>query len=381
MIDILHIITSLDSGGAEQALYNLLKATDGSHFRQHVIGLRGMGAIGRQVGDLGIPVQALNMSPGVPKPGAVKKLARQVEQIEPALVQTWMYHADLLGAYACRSGSKPRLVWGIHHADLSLRNNKFSTLAVAKLDALLSHRLPDRIITPSRIALEAHVRFGYDRGRMVHIPNGFDLSRFKPDNGARESLRAELGLAGDIRLVCMAARYHPLKDHGNFIRAAALLSAKMPQAHFILCGRDVNWENHALADMIRSAGLAERFHLLGVRQDMPRIFNGLDVGTLTSLSEAFPSVVGEMMACGLPCAVTDAGDAAEIIGDAGLVTAVGDSPALAAAWERLLRLNAPQRNELGNAARQRVVTHYGIDRMADRYRALYEELLDRSNAP
>ena len=371
---IVHIITSLETGGAEQALFELVRGMQGTRFETSVVGLGSDGAIAERIRALGVPVLVMGMAPTRPDLFALGKLVGWLQETTPALVQTWMYHADLLGGYASRAAGVPRLVWGIHHADLSPRNNKWTTLLVARLCARLSRRWPDRIISPSRAALQAHTRLGYASQKFIHIPNGFDLARFQPDPQTRAAVRKALGLAQDVPLIGMAARFHPLKDHVTFIEAARLLSREMPRVHYLLCGKGVDWQNPALVTRIGDAGLTGQFHLLGLRSDVPNIFNALDIGTLTSLSEAFPSVVGEMMASGLPCVVTDAGDAAEILGETGQVVPVGDAAAIADAWRDLFRKSLAERQALGAAARRRVLEEFSIRRMVSRYQALYLSL-------
>src|SRR5262249_44820860 len=156
-------------------------------------------------------------------------------------------------------------------------------------------RVPRRIVCVSDASRTVHARFGYDAAKMEVIPNGFDLEEFAPDAGARPALRQELGLAQETPLIGMAARFHVQKGHRNFVEAAAKLHARVPQAHFVLCGKGVDANNSELAGWITQGGatLSSAFHLLGPRTDMRRFFATLDIATSSSLSEAFPMAVGE----------------------------------------------------------------------------------------
>jgi glycosyltransferase involved in cell wall biosynthesis len=210
---------------------------------------------------------------------------------------------------------------------------------------------------------------------MVVIPNGFDLSELRPDPAARQDVRRELEVGERAPLVGMAARFHPQKDHASFLEAAKILHGRLPDVRFLLCGDGVTCENRALSDRVRQAGLADHAHLLGVRGDVPRLLAALDVAVLSSVGEAFPLVLGEAMACGVPCVATDVGDAARIIGETGEVVPPRDPAALAAALERVLNLEPERRRELGMAARQRIEENYSIERIAKRYEDLYSEAL------
>jgi glycosyltransferase involved in cell wall biosynthesis len=172
----------------------------------------------------------------------------------------------------------------------------------------------------------------------------------------------------------MAARFHPHKDHRNFIQAAGRLHKRMPALHFLLCGMDITRQNTQLAGWIDAAGIRECCHLLGHRKDVSRLFAGMDVATSSSRSEAFPIAVGEAMACETPCVVTDVGDSALIVGETGTVVAPRDPHALAEAWRKLIEAGAAVRCRLGIAARRRVQQHFALPAIVERYQAIYARL-------
>jgi glycosyltransferase involved in cell wall biosynthesis len=174
----------------------------------------------------------------------------------------------------------------------------------------------------------------------------------------------------------MIARYHPQKDHANFLRAAAKLDHGHLSIRFVLVGPGVDPNNTELLSIIEESKLVSRVHLLGQRSDIAEITAGLDVATLSSAwGEAFPNVIGEAMACGVPCVVTDIGDAASIVADTGLAVRPGDPEALAAGWARLLQLGFEGRTRLGTAARQRIVDHYRLPVITRRYQNLYSDVI------
>lgn len=373
-IRITHIITGLATGGSEMMLYRLLSALDRQRFLPEVISLTEEGPLAQKLRALGVPVKALGMRPGFPDPRALARLAGWLRAARPALVQTWMYHADLVGGLAARWAGPP-VVWGLHNNVLQPRSTKRTTLWTVKACARLSPWLPVKIISCSQAAAEAHARLGYRREKMVIIPNGFDLQAFKPDAAARAGVRAELGLPEDAPLIGLAARYDPIKDHRSFVEAAARLAQCFPDVHFLLCGEGVTWQNPELAGWIRQQGLQDSFHLLGRREDMPRLTAALDIAANSSIGEAFSNAIGEAMACGVPCAVTDVGDSALIVGETGRVVPPGDPQALAAAWQELLELSPPARAQLGLAARQRVEQHFSLAAIAARYADVYASVL------
>lgn len=369
-----HVISGLRVGGAERMLTKLLANFDHS-WEAEVITLADTGEMAGEIESLGVPVRSLEMDPRLPNPVRVRRLVRWLDPDETDVVQTWMYHADLVGGVAAKLGRSVPVVWGIRQSSLDPDLYKRRTLLTARACALLSGSVPDRIVSNSHAAVDSHARIGYDRGKMQVVPNGFDLDTFRPDEDARESVRDELGVGVDAPLLGQVARFHPQKDHRTFVGAAGRLHESRPDVHYLLCGRGVDRENRQLLDWIREAGTADRTHLLGQRRDVPRLTAALDVATLASKDEGFPNVAGEAMACGVPCVVTDVGDSATLVGDTGAVVPPGDPNALAKAWLSILELGEAERHSLGFRARERIRDRYSISTIVGRYQRLYEEVV------
>ncbi len=373
---ILHIITALSVGGAQSILHQLLRIWSSSPDQHRVISLVAGGRNVEDIRALGIEVCELGMQPGKLRGTDLLELSRAIRDREPELVQTWLYHADLIGGSIARLSSRAPIVWGIHHSLSSTRTLRPSTLIVARANALLSRVIPARIHCCSTTALESHARLGYQRSKMVIIPNGVDLTRFQPDPSARSGLRADLHLSQNARLIGMFARFHPQKDHQTMIAAAGLLHDRLPDVHFVLAGHDVDKHNAQLGEWISRAGIGDHVHLLGLREDMPRLHAAVDVFTLSSSEgEALPLVLCEAMACEVPCVATDVGDMRDVIGDTGGCVAPRDPGALAGAWIAVLELPPSEYQLLGKRARQRVQNKYDLEKIAGLYRDLYRRVL------
>ncbi len=238
---------------------------------------------------------------------------------------------------------------------------------------MLSRRLPVRIVCCGEAAKQGHARLGYDINKMQVIPNGFDMELFMPDPQARRSVRYELGLPPETVLLGMVGRFHPDKDHLSFIQAAKRLHARQQEVHFVLCGHDVTWQNPQLRDWIETAGLQGHCHLLSRRDDVPRLTAAFDIATLSSSGEGFPNVVGEAMACAVPCVVTDVGDAAFMVGETGSIVPPHHPQALADAWAKMVELGDEQRRAHGHVARMRVQQLFSLPSIVTRYEQLYAE--------
>lgn len=375
-IRIAHIITGLNTGGAETMLYKLLSSMERDQFSPEVISLTDAGPVGDKIQSLDVPVEALGIKRGAPDPRAFFRLARRLRQHRPDLVQTWMYHADLIGGMAAKMAGDIPLAWGIRHSNLDPKGSKRTTIWTAQICARLSGWLPKRIVCCSEASKRVHVLLGYDAAKMVVIPNGFDLASFKPDAGARHSVQQKLGISKETFIIGLVGRFDSQKDHFNFIRAAALLNQSNPEVVYLLCGDGITWDNKALAEWIEEAGLRERFHLLGRRDDMPRIQAALDIAvSSSSYGEGFSNTVGEAMACGVSCVVTDVGDSALIVGDTGRVVPPKDPATLAGAWGELIRMSPQEKAGLRAAARNRIMKNFSLPVIAARYEQLYKELI------
>jgi glycosyltransferase involved in cell wall biosynthesis len=374
---IVFITTTLTTGGAEMMMLKILQHIDRRRFDPFVISLRSKGEVGPRIEDLGIPVLSLNINPSVPNPLIFFKLLSHLRKIQPDLVQTWMYHADLLGGLAARLAGCKHVVWGLRNSNLDEELTKRTTLMVVQACASISSWLPEQILSCSIRAAEVHTAVGYRPDKIRLIPNGFDLVRFQPDVSARLAVRAELGLPPDTPLVGLMARYDPQKNHAGFIEAAAAICRELPGVHFVLAGGGVDGMNATLVRSLNAHGLDKFTHLLGRRDDMPRLMAALDVlASSSSFGEAFPNVLGEAMACCVPCVVTDVGDSAEIVGDTGRVVRAEDMIGLSAHIVALLRLLPEAKLALGKQARARVETRYAIECVVKLYEAFYEQLVE-----
>ena len=372
----LHVINDLSVGGAEMMLYKLLSGSDSHHFEPAVISLGKRSVLDERIEALGVPVHNIGMRPGaLPTPREVLRLLSTARRLRPDLIQGWMYHGCLAAQLCHAAARRAPVVWSIHCCNYDLGLEKRMTAAIIRLCGRLSP-LAARIIYVSEASRLQHEAMGYRAERSRLIPNGFDMTRFAPSSEARQAVRAELGVREDHLLIGLIGRFHPMKDHINFLRAAARLSEEYHAVHFLLAGRGVDAGNQTLRRLISRWGLEGRTHLLGERRDIPRLIAASDICSLSSAyGESFPLVVGEAMACGVPCVVTDVGDAAEMVGATGLVVPPRNSEALADGWREMIRLGSAGRALLGEAARERIRENFLLASVIAQYEALFGDVL------
>jgi glycosyltransferase involved in cell wall biosynthesis len=377
-VKLLHIITGLNTGGAERALYALLAGGLARRFDCAVLSLTDEGTMGAPIAALGVPVYSLGMRAGMPGPGALWRLRHYIRSVRPDMIQGWMYHGNLAASLAARlAPDRPALAWNVRQCLYDLGNEKPLTRQVIRANRVLSRR-PDATIYNSRLSREQHERFGFSAEKGVIIPNGFDLSLLRSDPDVGVVVRREFGLDPGGLVVGHVARFHPMKDHAGFLRAAVEVAKHVPQARFLLIGHDVSPDNPELAGIV-PIDLRERFIFAGERRDVTRLMQAMDVLCLSSWSEAFPNVLGEAMACGVPCVTTDVGDSASIVGETGFVVPPSDSTALANALITMLKKPPSERRTLGLKARGRIHNHYSLDKVVDLYTLLYENKADNSD--
>ncbi|MFP4474772.1 MAG: glycosyltransferase [Desulfatibacillaceae bacterium] len=370
---VFHVITSLDMGGAEMMLYKLLAGPLAVECESRVASLLPHGDVSAMISRLGVSVETLGMHNGMPDPRAVLRLARMIRGANPDVVQTWLYHADLMGLLAARMARRGAVVWNIRCANVLLEHYRRTTAWTRKACAAMSG-LPAAVVANSYDGMRVHVAAGYAPKRFVVIPNAFDTERFTPNDIQRAAVRNELGLAHNTPVVGMVARFDRMKGHRVFCQAAGILLRKRPEARFLLIGEGVDETNIQLLNWSRENDLGDSLLLMGRRAGMEKLYTAMDVATNASHGEGFPNVVGEAMACGVPCVVTDVGDSAWVVGDTGIVVRPDEPAELAAGWERLLDLGAMERKALGRKARDRIIEHFSIEGIQKRYHELYREV-------
>lgn len=360
---ILLLLPNLANGGSERQAVLLALMLQKKGRPVAVATLQGGGYFAESLERAGVPqflLGARGLASVLRSPFNLTRLLRR-ERID--VLYSFLPHANVVASLAGLLAPRCRVVWSVRSADMALAGYGLKTRLVYALERPLA-RLPDRIVANSTAGFEACIRKGFPRSRLQVVHNGFDTGLFRPDSGARQRLRAEFGVTDGEILIGLPARLDPIKDHPTFLRAAALLCSERPDVRFICLG-GAGPKNYAaeLRALAAGLGLSDRVVWAGNRDDMPASLNALDIATLCSRSEGFPNTVGESMACGVPCVVTDVGDAASLVGDTGYAVPVSDPAALTQAWRRLL--DPALRARMGAAARQRIVEKFGLERLGE----------------
>lgn len=362
----MHIINDLDMGGAEKALCRLVTASDRSLFQHVVVTLLSPGVLRHELERAGIEVLSLHISRSSRNPVALLRLARLIKKRRPDMIQTWLYLADILGGLAARLTGAVPVIFSIRHG--SFVGDDARTIGLARLVAILSHLIPDRIISCSQVAGDIHSQIGYASHKLQVIPNGFTIVDKATHSG---KLRAFLGVPPATRLIGMIGRFFPAKDHAGFVAAAALVKKQFPGAEFVLCGLGVDKNNAQLCSLLDGAGVTQCCHLLGRQTEIAWILADLDILVSSSASEGFSNVIGESMAAAVPCVVTNVGDSAHIVGNAGIIVPPNDHKALATGIVQMLSMADTQLAALGLRAQSRISQLFSLAEVVGSYEKLY----------
>ena len=367
---VLHVITGLNIGGAENMLAKLIE--QGGVDEPEVLSLLPPGPIAERIAACGVKVHTLGMRRGLVGPGAMLRLPRLVDAVAPDLIHGWMYHGNLAASFARRrSRRRLPLVWNIRHSIPDLAMESRQTRILLKLSARISPG-PEAIVYNAHVSRAQHEAIGYSVKRGVVVPNGFDTLRFIPDPAARNAAKATFGFAeGAFRVACVA-RLHPMKDQARLVEAVAAARKRGCDIHLLLVGHGLEEPPERLRRQIEESIPADRVTTCGARSDVADWLPGIDLLAVPSAwGEAFPNVIGEALACGVPVVATNVGDSARIVGGSGLIVPPNDTGAMTEALLSMAARPASERAAMGSAGRERVVCDYALPKIAGRYEELH----------
>jgi glycosyltransferase involved in cell wall biosynthesis len=370
---VLHVISGLTLGGAEMSLYRLAQALRREGVESVVVCLGQVGGVSPLLEREGFEVHTPRLQKNLLLPVRLLRLVLLARRLRPDAIQGWMYPGNLAATFmAAFSGTGVPVYWGIRQSLYTLAHEKPFMARLIRICRILSGT-PARIVYNARASRRQHEAFGYDASKGEVIPNGFDTEAFAPLSPAsRRAVRAELSLPPNILLIGLVGRDHPKKDRAGFLEAAILAARELPDAHYLLLGRAGKAAESRWRERVEAAGLRDRFTFAGEQQDAFRWIAALDIAVSSSFAEGFPNVIGEAMACCVPCVVTDVGDSGYLLGEAGLRVPPRDPAALAAALVRLANAGPGTRGRMGAAGRSRILENFSLEAAVSRYLDLYK---------
>ena len=374
----MHIINELDAGGAERVLTRIAchnAQTNGP--KQIVVSLMGEGVYGPDLRASGVELHCLGMTSGLRDlPGAIVKLSGLMRCHKPDAIMSWLYHSDFISTLAAMLSGRgtKRLAWNIRCAEMDLAQYGRSTRIVLTLLAKLS-RFPAIVAANSHAGQRHHSKCGYHPKKWAFLPNGFDTNEWQPDPDAKTRLCKELGIAPSKHVVGMVARKDPAKDHATLFEAIKQVREQGHDIHLVLVGGETK-------TLPVPTEIKDHITALGLRRDVAKLVPAFDIAVLSSsFGEGFPNVIGEAMACGVPAIGNDVGDVAAILGGTGKSVPLHAPEKLAMAIVELLSEDSDSKTFRKAATRQRIIDHYSLAAMNERYLALWDGLAGKRDLP
>jgi glycosyltransferase involved in cell wall biosynthesis len=296
-------------------------------------------------------------------------------EFRPQIIVGYMTVANVLSLAIGRlCGAK--VAWAMRNSNLDMRRYDWLSRISFRAECLLARRA-DLVMFNSQAGRDHYIKCGFPKMSGVVIPNGIDVDYFKADGESRRKVRLGWGIADENPLIGMVARLDPMKDHETFLAAAAELAKEREDVRFVCVGDGPPARRTYLVALAEQLGVGRRIIWMGGRDDMPDVYSALDVMTLSSAyGEGFPNVIGEAMACGVPCVVTNVGDAAAVVGETGSVTPPRNPARLVEKWKELLELVNKQREATSVAARRRIVENFSTKTLSARTELVLKGLID-----
>ncbi len=375
------IIGSLDIGGAENQLVQVLPRLDNKKWQFEVLTIGHRGPLAGTLVAASIDIVAPPTSNVLARLGSRWRWTKAVIvsfwvwwhllRNRPAIVHFVLPEAYLIGGFCAWAAGCRRKIMSRRSLNRYLVRRPY----LAALERWL-HRRMDLIIANSAAVAHDLEREGVPGEKIRLIYNGVDTGRFRPDPSARAAVRSELAIADGAILLITVANLIPYKGHADLIEALGKVIKDLPAGWRLICvGRD-DGVGARLTCRAGELGIADNIRLCGQRQDVARLLSAADIGILCSHEEGFPNAVLEGMAAGLPMIATDVGGTHEAMGECevGRLVPPHDPDALAGAIVELA--NDPAlRQKMGDAARSRALHGYGFERCAAGYDSAYNSLV------
>jgi glycosyltransferase involved in cell wall biosynthesis len=353
------LIRSLEIGGAERQLVEIVRGLDKRDFAVTVATLYDGGALRPEIEAIeGVRVISLRKRSRWDV-SFLWNLWMAVRECRAQILFGDMSPAnELCSLVGMVTGAK--IVWCLQSAYIDFARYDWLPAFLHRVGAILS-RTPDLIIANSHAGRLFHAGKGYRDERMIVIHNGIDTSTYRPDPGAGQCVRAEWNVEEGSKLIGLVARLDPIKDHQTFLRAAAILAGQRKDVRFVCVGGG----SGAYARELREFAASRRIGVIwgGTRRDMCSVYNALDVACCSSYGEGFPNAVAEAMACGVPCVATDVGDLSLLLGTTGVIVPPRDPQAMAVGMSDLLQRLESNREACRRLARERILSQFSLEQL------------------
>ena len=366
---ILFVVTGLNMGGAERALYNMVACGINEKYDCLIITLHSVGFWGAKFQHLGIKVLSFNLSCPSSFVKSTLEIFQEIRTKKFELIQGWMYHGNSTALILkCFVAGCPKLFWSIRQTLYDVNNEKFMTKIVISMNNFFSSR-PDAIIYNSSLSKHQHERQGFSDKNSYVIANGFDPKSLSRKIYSTQFKRDELEVVeGDV-VIGHVARVHPMKDHSTFINVALKVVKTYSNVKILMVGKGVPNYCSSLIPL----EYQNKFLLFDETEEVYSFMSSMDIFCLSSAwGEGFPNVLAEAMLLEIPCVSTDVGDSERILNGNGFLVPAKDIEAMETAIIKLLKYSKVQRKKIGRKSRENIVENYDLAGQIEKLEILWD---------
>jgi glycosyltransferase involved in cell wall biosynthesis len=373
---VVFLVRDLNYGGAQRQLVTLVKNIDKQLFDVTLLYFYTGGLLLQDLQDTDCRVICLEKNGRWDVFGFFLRLSKHLQILQPDILHGYLNESNISCMFVKPFFPSIQIIWGIRASNMTVNRADLLELVLSKLEVFLSS-FTDLIIVNSHCGRDYCLSQGYAADKMVVISNGIDTEKFQPDLLAGAKVRTEWGVANNAILIGLVGRLDPMKDHPNFFRAAAQLAKLRQDLQFVCVGVGSEVYTEQLVQLTKKLGIADRVIWAGGRSDMSAVFNALNLAcSASAYGEGFPNIIGEAMACGVPCVVTDVGDSAWIVGDLGIVVPPQNSEALMTALDKSIEKYQLDRSN-STKIRQQIIDRFSVAQLVVKTQAILLEISNK----
>ncbi len=367
-VDIMFVCNSLNLGGAEKIIYQIIE--NNNSYKKEIICLTNRGYYSNLLENLGIKITYLNLKINLFDILKIFKAYLLILRKKPTIIHSFLYHSDVIGSILGKLTFTKKILWSVH-SDFIKSNNTFLRNIQVKFLSKISNFIPNKIIYCSKECLDNHVKYGYCRRKSLIIKNGVCTNKFFPRENSYYQIRKLLGIRKDSFLIGHIARFHPIKGHNLLLDSLEILKKENNNFKCLMIGTDINKNNQILKKQIKKNNLEENIILYGETKFPHKLINSFDINIISSVSESSSLVLLEAMASGIPTLATNVGPISKTIGQTGWVVKNKSAKDLAEKLKFIMK-NKKHLKIKSLAARQRIIRLGSQDRMLKKYNFIYD---------
>lgn len=368
---ILHIISSLDVGGCENILFNLIKS-EKSMQNILVISLNPGGFFKDELIKCGFKIISLDLKKNLFQ--GLFKSYKEIKKFKPDLIQGWMYHGNIFATFlSLITFQRSILIWNIRQTLYNINYESFSTRFAIFLGKLFSF-LPKRILCNSELAIVHHKDYGF-KDCFKLIENGVDTEKFYFDKQISNEFKKKLNIDKKNIVIGKIARFHKMKNHKFLIKNILKILEKYKNLTILLIGKNINYENKSIAVLIPGE-FRKNFILIEETSEINNYLNAIDLLCLTSNSgEGMSNIIMEAMSVGVSCLSSDIGDNKKLLSSYGkLFTIDNDEEFINKISNFIESFKFPENKS--NESRNFIISNYSLENMSNKYNKFYKEIYE-----